>query len=138
MTKALMTAAGLLVGMAVAQAEGAPRYAPELAGIRTDLGNNSSALTYWVDEAQGLRVVTTIDSVSDAGTGAPEQHAVVRFSALILPGQSEEISVPSSGGAVQQSLVIRRRSNADGNYRIEVERVPAGQEVAHAASPRFD
>ena len=63
MTKGLIIAAGVLVGIAgVAHADAAPRYVPEMAGIRTDLGNNSSALTYWVDEAQGTRVVTTIDS----------------------------------------------------------------------------
>ena len=46
--------------------------------------------------------------------------------------------MPGPVGAVQQSLVIRRRANADGNYRIEVERVSAGQEITQAASPRIN
>ena len=79
--------------------------------------------------------MTTIDSVTDAGTGAPEQHAIVRLSALILPGQLQVISVPGALGAVQQSLMVRRRANADGNYRIGVESVSGGQEVTQAASP---
>ena len=139
MTKGLIIAAGVLVGIAgVAHADAAPRYVPEMAGIRTDLGNNSSALTYWVDEAQGTRVVTTIDSVTDAGAATPERHAVVRFSALILPGQAQVISVPGPVGSVQQALVIRRHANAKGQYRIEVERVPAGQEVTQVAGPHVD
>ena len=90
--------------------------------VTTDLGNRTSALTYWVDEAQGIRVVTTIDSVTGEVSGSPH-HSVVRFSALILPGQSQVISVPGPVGAQPPMLQIRRLGNRDGRYRIQVQRI---------------
>jgi hypothetical protein len=82
----------------------------------TALGNHTSALTYWVSEADGWHVVTTIDTVIDQG-GNAEQHAVVRFSGVLQPGQSQLISVPAALGEPQQALRIVRRGN-----RIEIAR----------------
>jgi hypothetical protein len=59
----------------------------------------------------------TVDAV--IGQDNEEKHAVVRFSSLLLPGQSQLISVPFAIGAQQQVLRIRRL-----NDRIEVARVP--------------
>jgi hypothetical protein len=47
-----------------------------------------------------------------------EKHAVVRFSAVLLPGQSQLISVPVAIGEPQQVLRIRRLGD-----QIEVARV---------------
>ena len=90
--------------------------------LTTALGRDSSALTYWVKAADGWHVVTTIDSVSRRG-GADESHAVVRYSAVLLPGQSQVISVPSPAGAPAPALRVRRVED-----RIEVARIagPAG------------
>ncbi len=96
----------------------------QLAGVTTDLGRNASALTYWVDEADGLHVVTTIDTIV-GGMAAPEpdRHAIVRFSALILPGQSQVISVPGLAGSQTQALRIRRLRNHDGLADIQVDSI---------------
>ena len=98
---------------------------PQLAGVTTDLGRNASALTYWVDEADGFHVVTTIDTIlGDTASPEPDRHAIVRFSALILPGQSQVISVPGSVGSQTQALRIRRFRNRDGLADIRVDSIP--------------
>jgi hypothetical protein len=95
------------------------------AAITTDLGGNASAVTYWVSEADGWEVVTTVDTVVSAETRPDEaRHAIVRFSSLIQPGQSQVISVPGPIGSRQQALRIRRLGD-----RIEVAR------IAISASP---
>jgi hypothetical protein len=93
-----------------------------MASVTTNLGNNVSAFTYWVDEADGFHVVTTIDTVV-GGEAVP--HAVVRFSALILPGQSQVISIPGPVGSQSQALRIRRLGDRFGTVDIEVDRIPA-------------
>jgi hypothetical protein len=97
----------------------------EGAAITTDLGSNVSAVTYWVSEADGWKVVTTVDTVVGDET-RPDQtrHAIVRFSSLIQPGQSQVISVPGPIGSRQLALRIRRLGD-----RIEVAR------IAISASP---
>ena len=87
--------------------------------VVTELGASASALTYWVSEPDGWHVVTTVDTVSGRDSAA-ETHAVVRFSAVLLPGQSQLISVPVAAGEQQQVLRIRRLGSG-----IEVARVPA-------------
>jgi hypothetical protein len=86
--------------------------------VVTELGTNASAITYWVSESDGWHVVTTVD-IAFAQEGDAEKHAVVRFSSVLLPGQSQLISVPVALGKQQQVLWIRRLDN-----RIQVERVP--------------
>jgi len=82
--------------------------------VTTELGANASAITYWVSRSDGWHLVTTVDTV----IGNAEKHAVVRFSSVLLPGQSQLISVPFAIGERQQVLRIRRLGD-----RIEVARV---------------
>jgi hypothetical protein len=86
--------------------------------VETRLGASTSAVTYWVSETDGWHVVTTVDAVIGRDSDT-EQHAVVRFSSLLLPGQSQLISVPFATGERQQVLRIRRLGD-----QIEVAQVP--------------
>ena len=85
--------------------------------VTTELGGNASAITYWVSGSDGWHVVTTVDTVIEQN-GDAEKHAVVRFSSVLLPGQSQLISVPFAIGERQQTLRIRRLGD-----QIEVARV---------------
>ena len=85
--------------------------------VTTELGANASAITYWVSEPDGWHVVTTVDTVIGQN-GDAEKHAVVRFSSVLLPGQSQLISVPFAIGERQPVLRIRRLGD-----RIEVAQV---------------
>ena len=85
--------------------------------VTTELGGNASAITYWVSKSDGWHVVTTVDTVIGRD-GDAEKHAVVRFSSVLLPGQSQLISVPFAIGERQQVLRIRRLGD-----QIEVVRV---------------
>src|SRR5215813_9060472 len=103
--------AAILAGLAIAsprleagQVDNAVR---EGAGVVTRLSANASAVTYWVSQADGWHVVTTVDTVFDPESDSGK-HAVVRFSAVLLPGQSQVISVPFALGEPQQGLRIRR------------------------------
>lgn len=135
----LVSTIALIIGVSArvnaAEAGGA---VPQLAAVTTDLGHNTSALTYWVDEADGIHVVTTIDTVAGNET-APKhgRHAVVRFSALILSGQSQVISVPGPVGSQPQVLRIRNLGNRFNAADIEIERVAGptmAAENAHATN----
>jgi photosystem II stability/assembly factor-like uncharacterized protein len=86
--------------------------------VETRLDASTSAVTYWVSETDGWHVVTTVDAVIGRDSDT-EQHAVVRFSSLLLPGQSQLISVPFATGERQQVLRIRRLGD-----QIEVAQVP--------------
>jgi predicted lipoprotein len=86
--------------------------------VVTELGANASAVTYWVSQSDGWHVVTTVDTVMGQDRDA-ERHAVVRFSSVLLPDQSQLISVPFAVGERQQVLRIRRLGD-----QIEVKRVP--------------
>src|SRR6267154_5812231 len=86
--------------------------------VTTDLGANAAAITYWASRSDGWHVVTTVDTVIEQN-GDAEKHAVVRFSSVLLPGQSQLISVPVAIGERQQVLRIRRLGD-----EIEVSRVP--------------
>ena len=85
--------------------------------VTTELGANASAITYWVSRSDGWHLVTTVDTVIEQD-GDAEKHAVVRFSSVLLPGQSQLISVPFATGERQQVLRIRRLGD-----QIEVVRV---------------
>jgi hypothetical protein len=85
-------------------------------GVTTELGD-AAAITYWVSGSDGWHVVTTVDTVIEQN-GDAEKHAVVRFSSVLLPGQSQLISVPFAVGERQQVLRIRRLGD-----RVEVARV---------------
>lgn len=124
-TLGLAFIAALAVGASGMATAAEPRGAvPQLAGIATDLGHNTSALTYWVDEADGAHVVTTIDTVTGNGAASGEElHAVVRFSALILAGQSQVISVSGPVGSPPQVLRIRNLGARFDTADIEIDRV---------------
>jgi hypothetical protein len=92
---------------------------PEGRGVATDLGSDTSALTYWASEGGSMHVVTTIDTVLHQDE-PEDRHAVVRFASDLLPGQSQLISVPVAVGERQQVLRIRRLGD-----QIEVARIPA-------------
>jgi hypothetical protein len=85
--------------------------------VTTELGANASAITYWVSESDGWHVVTIVDTVIEQN-GDAGRHAVVRFSSVLLPGQSQLVSVPFAIGERQQVLRIRRLGD-----QIEVARV---------------
>ena len=84
--------------------------------VTTELGGNAAAVTYWVSKSDGWHVVTTVDTVT--GNGEAGKHAIVRFSSVLLPGQSQLVSVPSAIGERRQVLRIHRLGD-----RIEVARV---------------
>jgi hypothetical protein len=90
---------------------------PEGHAVTIELGGNASAISYWVSASDGWHVVTTVDTVIERN-GDAEKHAVVRFSSVLLPGQSQLISVPFAIGERQQVLRIRRLGD-----QIEVARV---------------
>jgi hypothetical protein len=86
--------------------------------VTNKLGPNASAITYWAGgSSDGWCVVTTVDTVIEQN-GVAEKHAVVRFSSVLLPGESQLISVPVPIGEQQQVLRIRRLGD-----QIEVARV---------------
>lgn len=122
-SKLALTAA-LMIGAGAASADETHHTLPQRVGVATALGNNASALTYWVDEADGIHVVTTINATAGSES-APgfQQRTLMRFSALILPGQSQMITIPGPDGSQQQVLRIRRLSNKSGEFRIEVDRI---------------
>jgi hypothetical protein len=76
-------------------------------GLVTKLGPDTSAITYWSSEADGWHVVTTVDTVIGQG-GPAEQHAVVRFAAVLRPGQSQTVSVPAAVDQASPTLRIER------------------------------
>jgi hypothetical protein len=82
--------------------------------IFTQLGPHGSAVTYWTAGPEGWDVVTTIDPLG--GFEAGNDHAVIRFSSRLLPGQSQTISVPAALGDQSPSLLIRRIAD-----RLELE-----------------
>ena len=112
--------AGILVAaFATAAPAAEPNAAvPERQPVVTVLSATASAMTFWVIESDGWHVVTIVDMVILPGSDA-EQHAVVRFSSVLLPGQSQLISVPLVLGEQQQVLRISRIED-----RIQVERIP--------------
>ena len=86
-------------------------------GVTTELSANASAVTYWVNEADGWHVITTVDT-SIGQSRDSDTHAVARFSSVLLPGQSQTISVPFPNGQRQQVLCIRRVGD-----QLEIERI---------------
>lgn len=85
--------------------------------VVTDLGAGATAVSYWANAADGWHVVTTVDSVVAADTET-EQHLIVRFSATLMPGQEQLVTVPGAIGTEQMALRIRRVGD-----RIEMARV---------------
>ena len=63
-----------------------------------------------MSEPDGWHVVTTVEIVFGQDTDA-ERHAVARFVGVLLPGQSQLISVPVAIGERQRALRVRRIGN---------------------------
>jgi hypothetical protein len=119
--KAAGFAASFVAGFATvtAQPEAAQlnRTVREGQGVTTELSASTSAITYWVNETDGWHVITTVDTLIEQ-SGDSDKHAVVRFSSVLLPGQSQTISVPFPIGERQQVLRIRRLGD-----QLEIERI---------------
>ena len=109
--------AALVTGSASLLATGTDKRVAEGEAVTTELGPDASAISYWVSGSDGWHVVTTVDTVIGRDSDA-EKHAIVRFSATLLPGQAQLISVPFGLGEKQQVLRIRRVED-----QIEVARV---------------
>lgn len=125
MTKFLKTAgyagaifSSLIAVASVAHAADSDRIIREGQGVVTTLGTKAFAITYWISQPDGWHVVTTVDTIG-AGEADTENHAIVRFSAVLSPGQSQSISVPVTAGETQPVLHIRRIAD-----RIEIEKGP--------------
>ena len=116
---AVMLMATLATAPPASAAAEPARSVREGEGVITRLSANVSAVTYWVTEPEGWRVVTTVDTAANAHSDR-DAHAIVRFSSSLLPGQTQLISVPVTVGEVAPVLRIRRL--ADG---IEVTNVSA-------------
>ena len=78
------------------------------AGVVTSLGGGASAVTYWIDEPEGFRVVTTVAAVDTGELGLEDRRAVVRLSTILRPGQTQTISVPGLEGSSPYAMRIRR------------------------------
>jgi len=117
-TLAGLLAAGLATASPSLHASRVDNSVREGQAIATVLSPNAKAVTYWVVASDGWEVVTTVDTVISRD-GDAEHHAVVRFSAMLLPGQSQLISVPFAIGEQQQVLRIRRLGD-----QIEIVRLP--------------
>lgn len=115
----IVGAAGLLATAAVTVAAttfaGEPLPA-ERQAIVTHLGGKASAVTYWVKDAKGYEVITTVDAAAEPNA-AP---AVIRVSTLLQPGQQQVISLPGPVGRSGTTLKISRVAD-----RVEVEKVGA-------------
>jgi len=113
--RTIAASAGIIAWLAAASVPAFADAVRERQGIVTRLGTNASAVTYWVSQPTGWHVVTTIDigNRNDADTA---NHAVARFEASLLPGQSQVISVPAASGTSLPELRIRRVAD-----RIEIE-----------------
>jgi len=85
--------------------------------VVTQLSADATAVSYWTSAPEGWSVVTTVDTVTSRDADA-EQHAVVRFSATLAPGQAQAISVPAPLGTRPLWLRIQRLGD-----RIVIERM---------------
>ena len=75
-----------------------------------------TAVSYWAAAFDGWHVVTTVGTAADDTEAT--QPATVRFSATLLPGQEQFISIPMAAGEPAKVLRIRRQGD-----RIEIQQV---------------
>ncbi len=75
--------------------------------VVTDLGGDSHATTYWVDQPEGYRVVTMVETAPGEASrrAGAQHHSVVQFSMVLWPGQTQTITVP---GPSLPTISIRR------------------------------
>jgi hypothetical protein len=104
--KTLLAAAALAIaGVATVQAAD---LAP-VTGHWTRLGQNFSALVYYIDEPDGFHVVVTTQQ------GARDKAAVERFETVLAAAQSAAVSTPRAAGEAPSRIVL---SNAGGHLHI--------------------
>lgn len=103
----------VLAGASALYAGGLEGSVPEGQGVVTTFGGNASAVVYWISQPDGWHVVTTIGTKADCE--ADNIHSIMRFSALLAPGQTQSISVPVKEDEAQPTLLISRVAD-----RIEV------------------
>jgi hypothetical protein len=73
------------------------------------LDERFSALVYYLDEPDGLRVVVTMQP------GVREKAAVERFETVLAAGQSGAFSIPRADGEAPERVVL---TNAGGHLQI--------------------
>ena len=86
--------------------------------VVTALGSDASAMTYWRSQRDGWHVVTIVQFATPQDERS-DKYAVVRFSSVLLPGQSQTISLPMALGEPSEALRIARSGD-----RVTVARVP--------------
>jgi hypothetical protein len=96
-TAILLPAAMLLPDIGARAAEVAP-----MAGFERTFRTGASALIYFTPETDGYHVVATVQSDDT------EAMTVFRFTAVLAPGQTTEVSVPHGLGEKPDAIVIRR------------------------------
>jgi hypothetical protein len=101
----LATAALAIAGVVTVQAAD---IAP-VTGYWTKLGEQLSALVYYIDEPDGFHVVVTTQQ------GARDKAAVERFETVLAAGQSAAVSTPRAAGEAPAQIVV---SNAGGHLHI--------------------
>jgi hypothetical protein len=82
----------------------------------TQLAPNASAVTYFVDRADGYHIIVTVQGERDARADALHQPPVVRFTSRIVPGQTIDLSLPEASGSSNPVMEITRRAG-----RIAIE-----------------
>ena len=100
-------AAGALAFAAAVRVQGAD-IAPVTAHW-TKLGEQFSALVYYIDEPDGFHVVVTTQK------GARDKAAVARFETVLATGQSAAVSIPRAAGEAPEQIVL---SNAGDHLHI--------------------
>ena len=78
-------------------------------GHWTKLGEDFSALVYYIDEPDGFHVVVTTQR------GAKQKAAVARFETVLAMGQSAAVSIPRAAGEAPARVVL---SNAGDHLHI--------------------
>jgi hypothetical protein len=106
--RATAAAAALLATAGIASASAAELAQGAAAMVALDA--NSTALTYWIEDGQGFRVVTTVNTIhpGNVAMGEEDRHTIVRFSTLLAPGQAQTISVPGEYGRPSSEFHVRR------------------------------
>lgn len=89
-------------------------------GVQADLGD-VSVLVYYVPSPSSYHLVATAQTVGDEPT-------VMRFEAMLLPGQDAVLSVPRPMGQAPVEVVFHRRGDA-----VEFERTGCAAPACHGS-----
>jgi hypothetical protein len=98
-------AAAAILLAATAAAEPLPEGRASVA----KLGDDASAVAFFVSRSDGDHVSIVVQSGEGAGVSGPGAHpSVVRFDGVIRPGQTIEVSAPAPSGSAQAVMEITR------------------------------